>query len=185
VHRFYSARRQQAARATPNAAHRALAELEQRWPGDVVIVTQNVDPLHEAAGSRNVLHMHGTLAGALCAACDHRWPAPQEMTTDTTCPACHAPRSRPDVVWFGEVPYHLDEIGDHLTEASLFAAIGTSGQVQPAASFVQEAASGGAKTIELNLAPSDISDAFDERRFGPATEVVPDWVRALLHHGPE
>ncbi|MCG7622935.1 NAD-dependent deacylase [Epibacterium sp. Ofav1-8] len=185
VHRFYSARRQQAARATPNAAHRALAELEQRWPGEVVIVTQNVDPLHEAAGSRNVLHMHGTLAGALCAACDHRWPAPQEMTTDTTCPACHALRSRPDVVWFGEVPYHLDEIGDHLTEASLFAAIGTSGQVQPAASFVQEAAYGGARTVELNLAPSDISDAFDERRFGPATEVVPDWVRALLSHGPE
>lgn len=180
VHRFYSARRRQAAAARPNAAHYALAQLEADWPGEVVIVTQNVDGLHEAAGSRAVLHMHGTLAGALCAACDHRWPAPPEMTPATPCPACHAAKARPDVVWFGEIPYHMEEILTHLSEVELFAAIGTSGQVYPAASFVQEAAAQGAETVELTLERSEISRAFDHRHFGPATEVVPRWVEALL-----
>lgn len=180
VHRFYSARRQQAAAARPNAAHYALAQLEAEWPGEVVIVTQNVDGLHEAAGSRAVLHMHGTLAGALCAACDHRWPAPPEMTSATPCPTCHAAKARPDVVWFGEIPYHMEEILTHLSEVELFAAIGTSGQVYPAASFVQEAAAQGAETVELTLERSEISRAFDHRHFGPATEVVPRWVEALL-----
>ena len=180
VHRFYSARRQQAAEAQPNAAHLALAQLEQRWAGEVVIVTQNVDGLHEAAGARNVLHMHGTLGGALCAACAHQWQAPMEMTLETTCPACGAQQARPDVVWFGEIPYHMEEIISHLEEADLFASIGTSGQVYPAASFVQEAAVNGADTVELNLEPSEISRAFGMRHFGPATEIVPKWVEGLL-----
>lgn len=180
VHRFYSDRRQQAAAAHPNAAHHALARLEAAWPGEVVIVTQNIDGLHEAAGSRAVLHMHGTLAGAFCAACDHRWPAPPEMTPATLCPACQAPTARPDVVWFGEIPYHMEEILTHLSEVELFAAIGTSGQVYPAASFVQEAAAQGAETVELTLERSEISRAFDHRHFGPATEVVPRWVETLL-----
>ena len=180
VHGFYNARRAQAARARPNAAHRALARLQAGWRGEVVIVTQNVDALHEAGGATGVLHMHGMLSGALCAACDHRWPAPMEMSPGTPCPACGAPRARPDVVWFGEMPRHMDAIMDHLDSAGLFVAIGTSGQVWPAAGFVRDAAASGARTLELNLAHSEISDAFDETRLGPASRLVPAWVDEIL-----
>ena len=118
VHGFYNARRVQAAEAQPNAAHNALARLQRDWPGEVVIITQNVDSLHEAGGAQGVIHMHGTLAGALCAACGHRWTAPPEMAVGEPCPACAAPTARPDVVWFGEMPYHMDAIYDHLAGAS-------------------------------------------------------------------
>ncbi|WP_171100252.1 NAD-dependent deacylase [Ruegeria sp. HKCCD7255] len=180
VQGFYNARRQQAAGVEPNAAHKALARLQRDWPGDVVLVTQNVDSLHEAGGAQDVLHMHGTLAGALCAACGHRWTAPPEMAVDEPCPACAAPKGRPDVVWFGEMPYHMDTIYQHLANAVLFVAIGTSGQVYPAAAFVHEAAAAGAHTLELNLEPSEGAAHFDARRFGPATEIVPLWVDELL-----
>ncbi len=181
VQGFYDARRAQAAQARPNAAHHALARLQSAWPGEVVIVTQNVDALHEAGGGRNVLHMHGTLAGALCGACGHRWPAPATLQPRHPCPSCAAPTARPDVVWFGEMPYHMDRILAHLATAQIFAAIGTSGQVYPAAGFVHEAAAAGARTVELNLEPSEITPDFDETRFGPATATVPDWVETLLN----
>lgn len=180
VHGFYNARRGQAAGAQPNAAHRALARLQADWPGEVVIVTQNVDALHEAGGARGVLHMHGTLAGALCAGCGHRWVAPDQMRVGEPCPRCTAPLARPDVVWFGEMPYHMDAIFDHLAGADVFAAIGTSGQVYPAAAFVHEARAAGAHTVELNLEPSEVVSAFAEARFGPATQTVPDWVDDVL-----
>ncbi|MEO1109605.1 MAG: NAD-dependent deacylase [Pseudomonadota bacterium] len=178
VQGFYNARRVQAAQVHPNSAHRALARLQQNWPGDVVIVTQNVDGLHEAGGAKAVIHMHGILSGALCAACDHRWTAPPEMAPDEPCPACDAPSGRPDIVWFGEMPYHMDQIFDHLASASIFAAIGTSGQVYPAAAFVHEAKATGAHTIEINLEPT--GGGFDERLLGKATETVPRWVDRLL-----
>jgi len=180
VQAFYNTRRVQAAAARPNPAHLALARLADEYDGEVVIVTQNVDALHEAAGSRGVLHMHGTLAGALCAACGHRWAAPDVMQVGETCPACHAPSARPDIVWFGEMPYHMDEIAEHLHSATIFAAIGTSGEVYPAAGFVESAAVYGARTVELNLAPSTIAAQFDEARIGPASQVVPDWVADIL-----
>lgn len=180
VQRFYNARRAQAAEARPNAAHAALARLQADWPGEVVIVTQNVDDLHEKGGARDVLHMHGTLAGALCSACGHRWPAPGEMAAGEPCPACNGPTARPDIVWFGEMPYFMDAIFDHLMTADLFAAIGTSGQVYPAAGFVQEAGAAGAHTVELNLEPSATVSRFDETFFGPATRTVPQWVERLL-----
>jgi NAD-dependent deacetylase len=180
VHGFYNARRAQAAAAEPNPAHRALARLQAEHPGEVVLITQNVDALHEAGGADPVLHMHGTLAGALCAACDHRWAAPAQMHPGQPCPACAAPAGRPDVVWFGEMPYHMEEIYAHLAEADLFAAIGTSGEVYPAAAFVDEAQAAGAHTVELNLAPSATTSRFAERRYGPASETVPAWVAELL-----
>ena len=180
VQRFYNARRVQAAGARPNAAHAALARLQAEWPGEVVIVTQNVDDLHEKSGATGVLHMHGRLDSALCASCGHRWPAPAEMTAGEPCPACRAPMARPDIVWFGEMPYFMDQIFAHLTGAELFAAIGTSGQVYPAAGFVEEAAHAGAHTVELNLEPSAVVSRFAETRFGPATRTVPEWVEALL-----
>ncbi|NSY38331.1 NAD-dependent deacylase [Leisingera sp. ANG59] len=180
VHGFYNARRRQAAGAAPNPAHQALARLQADHPGEVVIVTQNVDGLHEAGGASRVLHMHGTLAGALCGACSHRWAAPMQMQTGQPCPACAAPAGRPDVVWFGEMPYFMEEIYAHLAGADLFAAIGTSGEVYPAAAFVDEAHLAGAHTVELNLEPSAAASRFAERRFGPASETVPAWVAELL-----
>jgi len=179
VHDFYNARRAQAAEAKPNAAHKALAELERAHPGEVLIVTQNVDGLHEAAGARNVLHMHGALSRALCHACAHRWEAPKAMRPDDPCPACKAPATRPDVVWFGEIPYHMDEIEDALARATLFAAIGTSGNVYPAAGFVAAARQYGIPTIEFNLDASETSPLFDKRHLGPASRTVPEWTRTL------
>ncbi len=180
VHEFYNARRAQAAQALPNAAHRALAQLERDFAGEVLVVTQNVDGLHEAAGSCKVLHMHGTVAGALCGACGHRWPAPDRMAPGHPCAVCGAPAGRPDVVWFGEMPYHMEEIWEHLRTADVFAAIGTSGQVYPAAAFGQDAARAGAHTIELNLEPSSVVSDFAETRFGKASAIVPDWVSEML-----
>lgn len=180
VHAFYNARRSNALEAAPNAAHRALARLQAEYRGEVVLVTQNIDDLHERAGAAAVLHMHGQLMRARCAACGARWDAAPRMEADTPCPACGVAATRPDVVWFGEIPYFLDEIAAHLAQAALFAAIGTSGQVYPAAGFVSEAARHGAHTIELNLDPSDTAPLFAEARTGPATERVPEWVEAVL-----
>lgn len=181
VHDFYNARRKNCVEATPNAAHAALARLEQALPeGEMIIVTQNVDDLHERAGSRTVLHMHGELAGALCAACDHRWPAPAAMDPADPCPACGEPATRPDIVWFGEYPYHMETIWDLLRGCDLFVSIGTSGNVYPAAAFVQDADRAGADTLELNLEPSAGVSDFAEARFGPATDIVPAWVDEVL-----
>jgi NAD-dependent deacetylase len=180
VQGFYNARRVQAAKVHPNAAHQALARLQSEWPGDVVIVTQNVDNLHEAGGAEDVIHMHGSLDRALCATCGHRWAAPPEMAVGEPCPTCAEPTARPDVVWFGEMPYHMDEIYSHLSSASIFAAIGTSGQVYPAAAFVHEAQTAGSQTLEINLEPTMGASVFDDRLVGKATETVPQWVDRLL-----
>ncbi|MGC9370761.1 MAG: NAD-dependent deacylase [Paracoccaceae bacterium] len=183
VHEFYNARRRNCLESAPNPAHHALARLENDYPGEVRIVTQNVDDLHERAGSRAVWHMHGALSGALCAACGHRWPAPPEMQARDRCPACTAAATRPDIVWFGEMPYRMEEIWDALRAADLFVAIGTSGNVYPAAAFVQDAARAGAGTLELNLEPSDTVTDFDAARHGPASVIVPEWVEEMLSAG--
>ena len=180
VHAFYNARRANAAAAQPNAAHRALARLEAAWPGPFRIITQNVDDLHERAGSRAVWHMHGRLNGALCAACGARWPAPATMAPTDPCPACGASAIRPDVVWFGEYPYHMEDIWPVLRGADIFAAIGTSGTVYPAAAFAQDAARAGAHCVELNAEPSAVAGDFEEWLTGPASRIVPDWVNRLL-----
>ncbi|MCV3272268.1 NAD-dependent deacylase [Roseobacter sinensis] len=180
VMEFYNARRAQAAEAAPNEGHRALARLEQDFDGEVVVVTQNVDDLHEKAGSRKVMHMHGALKSALCATCDHRWPAPLVMAPGDACPACERPTARPDIVWFGEMPYDMDEIFEHLAGADLFASIGTSGNVYPAAGFVAEARRSGARTVEFNIEPSLVGSQFDDIRIGSASQTLPRWVEELL-----
>jgi len=180
VHDFYNARRANCRDAVPNTAHKALADLEDRASARVLIVTQNVDDLHERAGSRAVWHMHGELARALCGACGHRWPAPAEMAPADPCPACRAPATRPDVVWFGEYPYGMEAIHDRLDRADLFVAIGTSGNVYPAAGFAAAARAAGAWTLELNLEPSLTARDFAETRQGKATELVPAWVAEIL-----
>lgn len=177
VHRFYNARRAAAALAEPNAAHRALATLSQRH--ELTLVTQNVDDLHERGGSTDVIHMHGELSQALCAACGHRWPSPAETDMTTRCPTCGKAAVRPDIVWFGEMPYHMEHIWNAIERAEIFAAIGTSGQVYPAAGFAQHARRAGAHCVELNLDQSAVSRDFHEQLIGPATQVVPEWVARL------
>lgn len=180
VHRFYDLRRAALATVRPNAAHAALARLDRDWPGALLLVTQNVDDLHERAGSRRLLHMHGTLASALCAACGDRSPWPGALPPGSACPACAAPALRPDIVFFGEMPYRMDAIEAALARADLFVSIGTSGAVYPAAGFVQTARACGAATLEINLEPSAGSGWFDECRHGPAGRLVPEWVAQML-----
>lgn len=180
VTEFYNARRAQAVEARPNAAHAAIARLQERHAGTVTLVTQNVDDLHERAGSTDVVHMHGALKTALCASCGHRWTAPIAMTVGEACPSCGAPAARPDVVWFGEIPYHMERIEQALAGADVFVAIGTSGNVYPAAGFVQLARHVGAHTIEMNLDPGENVTLFAESRSGTASETVPAWVDEVL-----
>lgn len=181
VHDFYNARRALLGTVEPNAAHFALARLEQQFPGNVLIVTQNVDNLHERAGTRNLIHMHGELAKALCHHCHRHCDCDFDLTVDLACDGCgRTGGMRPDVVWFGEMPYHMDTIYDRLGEADLFISIGTSGNVYPAAGFVALALSTGAHTVELNLEPSEGASYFAEYHHGPATKVVPTYVDRLL-----
>ena len=181
VQRFYDARRAQLAEVAPNAAHEALARLDSEWPGELLIVTQNVDDLHERAGARRLLHMHGELKSAWCLACDSRLPWDGELSSGPLCPACgEAGRLRPDIVWFGEMPYEMERIDRALLDCDLFVSIGTSGAVYPAAGFVQTARYAGARTLELNLEPSLGSVYFDEARTGPAGMLAPEWVEEVL-----
>jgi NAD-dependent deacetylase len=184
VHDFYNQRRRALKDVKPNAAHLALARLEceHEHGGDVTIVTQNIDALHEAAGSKTLIHMHGELLKALCTRCGARHAWEQDLGIDTLCPGCGRPGGmRPDVVWFGETPYHMAEIAEALLEADLFLSVGTSGNVYPAAGFVAEARAQGAHTVELNLEPSEGVSFFAETIHGPATEIVPAYVEKLLN----
>ena len=179
VHRFYDDRRRELRTVAPNAAHVALARLEQLLGDDLLVVTQNVDDLHERAGSSRVVHMHGELLSALCDSCQGRFPWDDDLGDSPTCPACGNDTLRPDVVWFGEMPYDLDVIEKALAQADLFVAIGTSGAVYPAAGFVRMAARAGAQTLELNLDLSETTHLFDDAHQGPAGKVVPAWVADL------
>jgi len=211
VHQFYDARRARLGEVEPNAAHLALARLDAGWPGELLIVTQNVDDLHERAGAKRLLHMHGELTGGWCLACDERFPWEGPMSTETVraersrdmsgpgpstalgtngnpnvCPVCQvAGRVRPDIVWFGEMPYEMERIDEALASCDLFVSIGTSGAVYPAAGFVQTARYCGARTLEINLEPSQGSIFFDERRYGQAGVEVPKWVEEVLQSSPE
>jgi NAD-dependent deacetylase len=181
VHQFYDARRAKLASVEPNAAHRAIARLDAEWPGELLLVTQNVDDLHERAGSKRLLHMHGELKSGWCLACDQRFTWEGPMGEAAQCLSCGTQgKVRPDIVWFGEMPYDMDRIDAALQLCDLFVSIGTSGAVYPAAGFVRTARYCGASTLEINLEPSQGSLFFDERRYGPAGELVPLWVDQLL-----
>lgn len=186
VLRFYDMRREQIQAKEPNLAHEALAVLDKHWAGNLLIVTQNVDDLHERAASGlgvdapRVLHMHGEHLNSWCTACDERSRWTGTLIDRPACPACGESRLRPDIVWFGEMPYHMDAIYAALRGADLFVSIGTSGAVYPAAGFVREAREMRVRTLELNLEPSQGSIWFNESRLGPATEIVPEWVADML-----
>ena len=181
VHKFYNARRAQLAAVEPNEAHRALARLDAEWPGELLLVTQNVDDLHERAGSKRLIHMHGELTSGWCLACDERFPWSGPMGEAAACASCsRESQVRPDIVWFGEMPYEMDRIEESLRDCDLFVSIGTSGAVYPAAGFVQTARYCGARTLEMNLEPSLGSYMFDDSRIGRAGDLVPAWVDEIL-----
>jgi len=180
VQTFYDQRRAALDTVVPNPAHLALARLEAALGGDFLLVTQNIDDLHERGGSQRVVHMHGELRSALCTSCGRRSLAPPTLVDHPSCPGCGLPQLRPDVVWFGEIPYGMDEIEEALFETDLFVSIGTSGAVYPAAGFVQLARAHGAHTLELNLDPSEGTHYFHEARHGPAGELVPRWVDQMI-----
>ena len=184
VHDFYNARRRALRDAAPNTAHFALARLEQsvrKAGGELMLVTQNVDNLHEKAGSNALLHMHGELSRVMCASCGTKGAWDEDLFTDTECWRCGRPGAlRPDVVWFGESPYGMDDIYGRLGACDLFASIGTSGEVYPAAGFVDEARMAGAHTVELNLEPSANARTFTEGRYGLASQVVDEWVTQVI-----
>jgi NAD-dependent deacetylase len=180
VHRFYDERRAKLEEVVPNAAHDALAALDRAWPGELLIVTQNVDDLHERAGTQRLLHMHGELKSALCAACGKAVVWQTALPPGSICEGCGRPRLRPDIVFFGEMPYDMDRIDEALRATDLFVSIGTSGAVYPAAGFVQTARHAGACTLELNLDPSAGSVYFHETRIGWAGDLVPAFVRDIL-----
>jgi NAD-dependent deacetylase len=186
VQAFYDARRAKLKTVEPNEAHRALARLDAEWPGELLIVTQNVDDLHERAGAKRLIHMHGELLSALCRACGARSRFEGDMIDGPPCLSCGAQGAlRPDIVFFGEIPYRMDDIQDALAQADLLVSIGTSGTVYPAAGFVQLANAADADTLELNLEPSAGTAAgcgFARSAFGTATALVPAWVDRLLAH---
>lgn len=180
VHTFYNQRRAQLKEAQPNAAHAALARLEREWPSEVLVVTQNVDDLHDRAGSRNLIHMHGELLKVRCAPCARVHPWEGETTVETPCPACgRSGGMRPHIVWFGEMPLEMERIGEALERCGLFVAVGTSGNVYPAAGFVEQVPAR-TRTLELNLEASSVSSRFLEQRQGAATVLVPALVEELL-----
>jgi len=180
VHKFYDTRRAALAGVHPNPAHVALGRLEQIVGEDLLLVTQNIDDLHERGGSTNLVHMHGELLSALCRACHGRTRWEGDLGDFPPCPHCGATELRPDVVWFGEMPYEMDRIHAALVETDVFVSVGTSGAVYPAAGFVQIARASGARTLELNLEPSEGSYFFHEARQGRAGDLVPVWVDEIV-----
>ena len=187
VQEFYNHRRARltAANIEPNAAHLALARLEDEWPGEVLVVTQNLDDLHERAGSRNLLHMHGELLKARCQACGHVVGWRGDLSAGHVCEACgRTGGMRPHVVWFGEMPFEMERIYAALESCSLFLSIGTSGNVYPAAGFVRHViARARAPTVEMNLEPSEGASLFAAAIYGPATQTVPEYVDMVLRQG--
>lgn len=183
VQRFYDERRANVMAAQPNPAHDALGRLDREWRGELLIVTQNIDDLHARGGASSVLHMHGEALSVWCRSCDARLRWTGTLRDGPPCPVCGEAAMRPDIVWFGEIPYRMDEIFSAVARADLFVSIGTSGAVYPAAGLVSEANRVGARTLELNLERSAGSHMFDETRLGPASALVPEWVEEVLASG--
>lgn len=183
VHEFYNMRRKGvcAPDVQPNPAHSAIAALEKDWAGDVLVITQNIDDLHERAGTGNLLHMHGEVMAAFCIHCAHKAPCRNDLSVDAICGKCRKSGGmRPDIVWFGEMPYHMDKIARALETCDLFVSIGTSGHVYPAAGFVREARYYGAVTAEINLERSQNASAFHDGFYGQASRIVPEFTNSLL-----
>lgn len=191
VQQFYNERRRGllASAVRPNRAHAALAHLQRSLGGGtkVVVVTQNVDDLHERAGSQGVLHMHGELLKVRCTETGNVFPWREDVRREVdACPCCSRLGTlRPHIVWFGEMPFFMDEIAAAIAESDLFVSIGTSGNVYPAAGLVQQAEFSGAATLELNLERGSNQSMFQRSIYGKASDIVPKWVDSVLHDGVE
>ncbi len=186
VHEFYNKMRLSLKEREPNPAHLCLTRLQKEIKaqgGEVSIITQNIDDLHEKAGNEGVLHMHGILRGLWCEACDCRYPFDGESSPDTECPKCHRKAVRPDIVWFGEQPYYMDQISRILSRCDLFISVGTSGVVYPAAGFCQMAKSCGARCVEFNLERSMVASSFDYGLYGKASKTLVAFVDHLIATG--
>lgn len=183
VQRFYNERRQQLQQDNikPNAAHFALAQLEELLGDNFLLITQNIDNLHERAGSKRIVHMHGELLKVRCNKSKQVLEWKGDLTVDDRCHCCQFPQPlRPHIVWFGEMPLGMDHIYQSIEQANIFIAIGTSGHVYPAAGFVHEAKLNGAHTVELNLEPSQVESEFEEKHYGLASKVVVEYVNHLI-----
>ena len=182
VQKFYNGRRANllAPSIKPNAAHFALARLEREWQGDVAVITQNIDNLHEAAGTKNLIHMHGELLKARCTNCGLVLDWDKPLGEGAKCPDCYQKTLRPHVVWFGETPLMMGSIDQLLANCNLFLSIGTSGNVYPASGFVQVANACGSHTVEINLEPSEGATLFKQSKYGVATLLVPSFVQTLI-----
>lgn len=183
VQQFYNARRQQLLydNIQPNAGHLALTKLEREFAGEFLLVTQNIDNLHEQAGSQSLVHMHGELLKMHCEVSGEVFPITTDLDVSSVCACCKQPGNlRPHIVWFGEMPMAMDLIEEALARCDLFIAIGTSGNVYPAAGFVQAAKMAGAHTVEINLEPSAVESYFDEHRHGEAGRILPVFVDNFL-----
>lgn len=187
VHEFYNKMRRSLKDKAPNPAHLALTKLQQEYPkktgGSVTLITQNIDNLHEKAGSKNVIHMHGELMSILCEHCHERYKFDGDSSVNSECLHCYHQSLRPDIVWFGEMPYHMEEIQDALSSCDLFLSIGTSGGVYPAAGFCQIAKQFGALCVEFNLEKSCVASNFDFGRYGKASVTLPQAVDEILQTG--
>jgi NAD-dependent deacetylase len=182
IYNFYNQRRRELVTGgvEPNAAHLALAKL-QEGRDEVLLVTQNVDDLHERAGSKKVLHLRGQLKEALCMACLSVMPWADDLGLGDRCPICKkAGTLRPNIVWLGEKPYHLDDVYEILKQCRVFTSVGASGDVHPASAMVKRARASGLKTMEFNFEPSIKAASFDEGRYGHCVDTVPAWVEEVL-----
>jgi NAD-dependent deacetylase len=179
VYRFYNLRRAALNDTEPNAGHRALVQLEAHLADRFALITQNVDDLHERAGSRRMVHMHGELRKARCLACGEVCAWLGSLDASSCCPVCKTYALRPHIVWFGEMPLHMDVEIPRYLQADVFLSVGTSGRVYPAAGFVADARAAGALAVEVNLEAGDMAPVFDRRLYGRAGEVLPPLVAAL------
>jgi NAD-dependent deacetylase len=181
VHDFYNLRRRELLAAKPNPAHEALAVLDAVRSREVLIVTRNIDDLHQRAGSQAVIHTHGELLKARCTICTKISDRYDDILADTACPVCgNAGHLRPHVVWVGEEPLGIARVYEALAQCTLFLAIGAAGGSEPGRSFLAAARRAGARTIEFNPKASPAAADFDERHHGPLAETVADWVKRAI-----
>ncbi len=189
VHDFYNQRRQDLKEIQPNKTHFHIAYLQEQLLGSrtkLTIITKNVDDLHEKAGATDVIHILGELNAAMCTICNIRTKCLGDLNTEASCTHCKSKKSmRPDIVWTGETPHHMDKVQTAFTECDLFVSIGTSGMDHPATDFVDLANKTGAVTVELDQKPSANATSFDHTNYGPTSTIVPFWIDTFIHGQPD
>jgi NAD-dependent deacetylase len=184
VHEFYNRRRAESRAARPNLAHEGLAVLDVSRPGELLVVTRNIDDLHERAGAQAVVHTHGELLKVRCAICMKVSDWFDDLSAGDRCPVCgNDGHLRPQIVWVGEDPLRIDTVYLAIAGCETFVSIGNAGGGEPARSFLGEAKRAGARTIVFAREPTPASPEFDECVYGPLVETVPEWVKDAISEG--